>query len=180
MPWLKKKRPNLLFFLLNNLCLIFSSFTCREKTAVDTRSWLKRQSVWSRCLLPFVLWRRRGLSTRSPQTPSLCSERYYTLGLNNRDVALSLFTGESHAHVCHMIKADNHQENLVIAEAKKLEPDGIINFVNVNEVRYVTEYNQMVGFYPPSVSVLHVVNVSGVLMSDVLFVFNCTRTRDVQ
>ncbi|XP_008315299.1 endoplasmic reticulum resident protein 27 [Cynoglossus semilaevis] len=40
-------------------------------------------------------------------------------------------------------KADNHQENLVIAEAKKLEADGIINFVNVNEVRYVTEYNQM-------------------------------------
>ncbi|XP_061627957.1 endoplasmic reticulum resident protein 27 [Phyllopteryx taeniolatus] len=39
-------------------------------------------------------------------------------------------------------KADNHRENLVIAEAKKIETDGLVNFIVVNEVRYVTEYNQ--------------------------------------
>ncbi|XP_061882211.1 endoplasmic reticulum resident protein 27 [Entelurus aequoreus] len=40
-------------------------------------------------------------------------------------------------------KADNHQENLVVDEAKKLETDGLVNFVVVNEVRYLTEYSQV-------------------------------------
>lgn len=40
-------------------------------------------------------------------------------------------------------KADNHQENLVIADAKKLEADGLVNFISVNEVRYITEYSQV-------------------------------------
>ncbi|XP_049427551.1 endoplasmic reticulum resident protein 27 [Epinephelus fuscoguttatus] len=40
-------------------------------------------------------------------------------------------------------KADNHQENLVVAEAKKLEADGLVNFITINEVRYITEYNQV-------------------------------------
>ncbi|XP_061687005.1 endoplasmic reticulum resident protein 27 [Syngnathoides biaculeatus] len=39
-------------------------------------------------------------------------------------------------------KADKRRENLVIAEAKKIEPDGLVNFIVVNELRYVTEYNQ--------------------------------------
>ncbi|KAJ0033029.1 hypothetical protein NQD34_000136 [Periophthalmus magnuspinnatus] len=40
-------------------------------------------------------------------------------------------------------KADNHQENLVVAEVKKLDTDGLVNFVMINEVRYITEYNQV-------------------------------------
>ncbi|XP_077426031.1 endoplasmic reticulum resident protein 27 [Vanacampus margaritifer] len=40
-------------------------------------------------------------------------------------------------------KADNHQENLGIAEAEKINTDGLVNFIAVNEVRYVTEYNQV-------------------------------------
>ncbi|XP_008275680.1 endoplasmic reticulum resident protein 27 [Stegastes partitus] len=40
-------------------------------------------------------------------------------------------------------KADNHQENLIIADAKKLEADGLVNFISVNEIRYITEYNQV-------------------------------------
>ncbi|XP_022070036.1 endoplasmic reticulum resident protein 27 [Acanthochromis polyacanthus] len=40
-------------------------------------------------------------------------------------------------------KADNHQENLVIADAKKLEADGLVNFISVNEIRYITEYSQV-------------------------------------
>lgn len=40
-------------------------------------------------------------------------------------------------------KADNHQENLVVADAEKLDTDGLVNFITVNEVRYITEYDQV-------------------------------------
>ncbi|XP_024863696.1 endoplasmic reticulum resident protein 27 isoform X2 [Kryptolebias marmoratus] len=40
-------------------------------------------------------------------------------------------------------KADNHQENLVLAETKKLDTDGLVKFITTNEVRYITEYNQV-------------------------------------
>ncbi|XP_074520656.1 endoplasmic reticulum resident protein 27 [Halichoeres trimaculatus] len=40
-------------------------------------------------------------------------------------------------------KADNHQENLGLAEAKEVKADGLVNFITINEVRYVTEYNQV-------------------------------------
>lgn len=40
-------------------------------------------------------------------------------------------------------KADNHQENLVLAEAETLDTDGLVNFITINEVRYITEYNQV-------------------------------------
>ncbi|KAK2816946.1 hypothetical protein Q5P01_025137 [Channa striata] len=40
-------------------------------------------------------------------------------------------------------KADNHQENLVVTEIKKLDVDGIITYITINEVRYITEYNQV-------------------------------------
>lgn len=43
-----------------------------------------------------------------------------------------------------VMQADNHQENLVVSEIKKLEVDGLVNFISVNEVRYITEYNQVV------------------------------------
>lgn len=44
-----------------------------------------------------------------------------------------------------LMQADKHQENLVLAKAKKLEADGLVNFITINEVRYITEYNQVVG-----------------------------------
>uniref|UniRef100_A0A8C6SCV9 Endoplasmic reticulum resident protein 27 n=1 Tax=Neogobius melanostomus TaxID=47308 RepID=A0A8C6SCV9_9GOBI len=40
-------------------------------------------------------------------------------------------------------KADNHRENLVVADAEKLDVDGLVNFISINEVRYITEYNQV-------------------------------------
>ncbi|XP_026216059.1 endoplasmic reticulum resident protein 27 [Anabas testudineus] len=40
-------------------------------------------------------------------------------------------------------KADNHQDNLLVAEVKKLDTDGLVNFISINEVRYITEYNQV-------------------------------------
>ncbi|MED6290034.1 hypothetical protein CHARACLAT_008960 [Characodon lateralis] len=40
-------------------------------------------------------------------------------------------------------KVDNHEENLVLAMAKKLDADGLVNFITTNEVRYITEYNQV-------------------------------------
>lgn len=46
--------------------------------------------------------------------------------------------------LCPLIQADNHQENLVLSEVKKLETDGLVKFITTNEVRYITEYNQVV------------------------------------
>jgi len=40
-------------------------------------------------------------------------------------------------------KADNHQDNLVLSNIKKLEVDGLVNFFTTNEIRYLTEYNQV-------------------------------------
>ncbi|XP_071388188.1 endoplasmic reticulum resident protein 27 [Centroberyx affinis] len=40
-------------------------------------------------------------------------------------------------------KADNHQENLLLSEAKKVEAEGLVNFITINELRYITEYNQV-------------------------------------
>nr|XP_061791371.1 endoplasmic reticulum resident protein 27-like [Nerophis lumbriciformis] len=40
-------------------------------------------------------------------------------------------------------KVDNHQENLVVAEADEIKVDGLVNFIIVNELRYMTEYNQV-------------------------------------
>ncbi|XP_073334388.1 endoplasmic reticulum resident protein 27 [Pagrus major] len=40
-------------------------------------------------------------------------------------------------------KADNHQENLVLSDAKKIEADGLVNFITINEIRFVTEYSQV-------------------------------------
>ncbi|XP_043971283.1 endoplasmic reticulum resident protein 27 [Gambusia affinis] len=40
-------------------------------------------------------------------------------------------------------KADNHQENLVLGEVKTLNSDGLVNFISINEVRYITEYDQV-------------------------------------
>lgn len=41
-------------------------------------------------------------------------------------------------------QADNHQETIVLSEVKKLDTDGLVNFISTNEVRYITEYNQVV------------------------------------
>ncbi|XP_030267916.1 endoplasmic reticulum resident protein 27 [Sparus aurata] len=40
-------------------------------------------------------------------------------------------------------KADNHQENLVLSDAKKLDADGLVNFITINEIRFITEYSQV-------------------------------------
>ncbi|XP_037530901.1 endoplasmic reticulum resident protein 27 [Nematolebias whitei] len=40
-------------------------------------------------------------------------------------------------------KADDHQENLVVSRTKKLDSDGLVKFINTNELRYITEYNQV-------------------------------------
>uniref|UniRef100_A0A674D9B7 Endoplasmic reticulum resident protein 27 n=1 Tax=Salmo trutta TaxID=8032 RepID=A0A674D9B7_SALTR len=41
-------------------------------------------------------------------------------------------------------KADNHQDNLQLSETKKVEADGLARFITMNELRYITEYNQVV------------------------------------
>lgn len=49
-----------------------------------------------------------------------------------------------------MMQADRHQEKLDLAKAKKVNADGLVNFINVNALRYITEYNQVVGLLPAS------------------------------
>lgn len=63
---------------------------------------------------------------------------------NIKCAGIGQFYDDNDVDVCHGIQADNHQENLVVAEAKKLETDGLVNFISINEVRYITEYNQVV------------------------------------
>lgn len=43
------------------------------------------------------------------------------------------------------LQADNHQENIDLSEAKDLKADGLVNFISANEIRYITEYSQVVG-----------------------------------
>ena len=96
----------------------------------------------------------------SPQTPSPSSGRYFTSALFMIQrwwctVSLLVVT----MWLCPVIQADNHQDNLVVADAKKLDADGLVNFISVNEIGYITEYNQMVG--PPCLhhwNALHGVN----------------------
>ncbi|XP_054461109.1 endoplasmic reticulum resident protein 27 [Anoplopoma fimbria] len=63
---------------------------------------------------------------------AICTEKEVWADYNLSSDTITLFR-----------KADNHQENLVIAKAKKLEADGLVNFITINEVRYITEYNQV-------------------------------------
>ncbi|XP_026116556.1 endoplasmic reticulum resident protein 27 [Carassius auratus] len=50
-------------------------------------------------------------------------------------------------------KADLHQEHLKLSEAKKLDADGLARFMTMNNIQYVTEYNQAtaVGLFQSSV-----------------------------
>lgn len=40
-------------------------------------------------------------------------------------------------------KVDNAQENLRLSDAKKVDADGLTRFMKMNNVRYITEYNQV-------------------------------------
>uniref|UniRef100_A0A3P9KI37 Endoplasmic reticulum protein 27 n=1 Tax=Oryzias latipes TaxID=8090 RepID=A0A3P9KI37_ORYLA len=40
-------------------------------------------------------------------------------------------------------KADDQKKNLILSELQKLDVDGLVNFIATNEIRYVTEYNQV-------------------------------------
>uniref|UniRef100_A0A8C1YZ07 Endoplasmic reticulum resident protein 27 n=1 Tax=Cyprinus carpio TaxID=7962 RepID=A0A8C1YZ07_CYPCA len=50
-------------------------------------------------------------------------------------------------------KADLHQEHLKLSEAKKFDADGLTRFMTINNIHYVTEYNQAtaVGLFQSSV-----------------------------
>ncbi|XP_056136978.1 endoplasmic reticulum resident protein 27 [Lampris incognitus] len=60
-------------------------------------------------------------------------------------------------------KADNRQEKLVLSEAKKVETDGLVNFLFINELRYITEYNQVtaVGLFSSEVKTHLLLFVNG-------------------
>ncbi|XP_062852990.1 endoplasmic reticulum resident protein 27 [Trichomycterus rosablanca] len=52
-------------------------------------------------------------------------------------------------------KADLHQENLNLSKAKKLDTDGVVRFFTINDLHYITEYNQVsaVGLFQSKVKV---------------------------
>ncbi|XP_043086829.1 endoplasmic reticulum resident protein 27 [Puntigrus tetrazona] len=52
-------------------------------------------------------------------------------------------------------KADLHQEHLKLSEAKKIDGDGLARFMTMNNIQYVTEYNQAsaVGLFQSAVKV---------------------------
>ncbi|XP_061761836.1 protein disulfide-isomerase isoform X2 [Nerophis ophidion] len=76
-------------------------------------------------------------------SPAMAGEQDGTLPRLADGKAAQAFIQSAEVVVIGFLQADNHQENLVVAEAKKLETDGLVNFVVVNEVRYLTEYSQV-------------------------------------
>ncbi|KAM9857295.1 endoplasmic reticulum resident protein 27 [Aulostomus maculatus] len=74
-----------------------------------------------------------GAAKRVPSVPvAICSVKEVWPNYSVSSDTITLFR-----------KADNHQENLVTTEAQKLETDGLVNFIIVNEVRFLTEYTQV-------------------------------------
>ncbi|CAM4619721.1 unnamed protein product [Leuciscus chuanchicus] len=62
---------------------------------------------------------------------ALCSEKEVWAKYGIASETISIFR-----------KADLHQEHLNLSEAKKVDADGLVRFMTMNNVRYVTEYNQ--------------------------------------
>ncbi|KAK2888720.1 hypothetical protein Q8A67_014095 [Cirrhinus molitorella] len=64
-------------------------------------------------------------------------------------------------------KADLHQEHLKVSEAKKIDTDGLTRFFTLNNIQYVTEYNQAtaVGLFQSAVKT-HVLLVAKTGSSD--------------
>uniref|UniRef100_A0A4W4EBS6 Endoplasmic reticulum protein 27 n=1 Tax=Electrophorus electricus TaxID=8005 RepID=A0A4W4EBS6_ELEEL len=52
-------------------------------------------------------------------------------------------------------KADLHQENLQLSKMKKLDTDGVVRFLTINNIRFITEYNPVsaVGLFQSKVKV---------------------------
>ncbi|XP_061086477.1 endoplasmic reticulum resident protein 27 [Conger conger] len=66
----------------------------------------------------------------SPLPVALCMEKEVWAKYSVTSDTISIFR-----------KADLHQENLELSRAKKLESDGLTRFFQINELRYITEYN---------------------------------------
>uniref|UniRef100_A0A8C8FMX1 Uncharacterized protein n=1 Tax=Oncorhynchus tshawytscha TaxID=74940 RepID=A0A8C8FMX1_ONCTS len=82
---------------------------------------------------------------------ALCSDKEAWAKLSIASDTISIFR-----------KADNHQDNLQLSETKKVEADGLARFITMNELRYITEYNQVtaVGLFQSEVKILVLVSVA--------------------
>ncbi|CAB1344550.1 unnamed protein product [Coregonus sp. 'balchen'] len=69
--------------------------------------------------------------TVKPIAVALCSDKEAWAKLSIVSDTIAIFR-----------KADNHQENLQLSQTKKVEADGLARFITMNELRYITEYNQ--------------------------------------
>ncbi|KAI1886761.1 hypothetical protein AGOR_G00199130 [Albula goreensis] len=66
----------------------------------------------------------------SPLPVALCSEKEVWATYSVTSDTISVFR-----------KADQHQENLKLSDAKKVDSEGLTRFFRINELRYITEYN---------------------------------------
>ncbi|XP_051985849.1 endoplasmic reticulum resident protein 27 [Xyrauchen texanus] len=66
-----------------------------------------------------------------PLPVALCSEKEVWAKYNITADTISIFR-----------KADLHQEHLQLSKANKVEADGLVRFMTINNIRYITEYNQ--------------------------------------
>ncbi|XP_034044075.1 endoplasmic reticulum resident protein 27 isoform X2 [Thalassophryne amazonica] len=63
---------------------------------------------------------------------AMCTVKEVWVDFNVTSESISLFR-----------KADNSREDLILSQTKKLKTDGLVNFFVINEIRYITEYNQV-------------------------------------
>lgn len=54
-----------------------------------------------------------------------------------------------------LMQADAHRDDIVLEKIKNLDADGLVNFIITNEVRYITEYNQVVGPTKVFITIVH-------------------------
>ncbi|XP_030638438.1 endoplasmic reticulum resident protein 27 [Chanos chanos] len=75
---------------------------------------------------------------------ALCSEKEVWAHYKIESDTISLFR-----------KVDQFRDDFKVSEAKKLDSDGISHFININDLRYLTEYNQVsaVGLFQSKVKV---------------------------
>lgn len=51
---------------------------------------------------------------------------------------------KAYVNILFVLQADVNQKHLQLSEAKKIDADGLVRFFTINNIHYITEYNQAV------------------------------------
>ncbi|XP_073809570.1 endoplasmic reticulum resident protein 27 isoform X2 [Danio rerio] len=87
-------------------------------------------------------------------TACVCADHHDSAPLRLADAAAAqAFIDSADVAVIGFFQADLHQEHLKLSEAKKVDSAGLLRFLIINNISYVTEYNQAsaVGIFQSSV-----------------------------